>query len=306
MYDIIGDIHGYATLLKKLLLQLGYKKTQDGYTHPTRKAIFVGDFINRGPQIRKTLKIVRKMVENGNALAVLGNHELNALILNLKDKNGFPVIQSPRKGLLSVFKSQGEFANKAEEWQSYLKWMRTIPLFLEMDNLRIVHACWSGEAVKHLKENLPGGKLKRKDIKNLYKKPDDELTKNIWLLTKGVYFTLPKDIRIRNNKGISPQSFRTRWWENPQGKTFNHVSFESKYNLPEYTIPDQILPEFYLYDVTQPPLFFGHYCRQNGPILINSNLCCVDSCVANHKILTAYQWDGETTLSPEKIVKVKA
>ena len=41
MYDIIGDVHGYATLLKKLLLQMGYSKTESGYLHPLRKAVFV-------------------------------------------------------------------------------------------------------------------------------------------------------------------------------------------------------------------------------------------------------------------------
>ena len=71
MYDIIGDVHGYASILKKLLLQLGYKKTESGYSHPSRKAIFVGDFVNRGPEIRKTVRIIRKMVENGNAHAII-------------------------------------------------------------------------------------------------------------------------------------------------------------------------------------------------------------------------------------------
>ena len=78
MYDIIGDVHGYASVLKKLLLEMGYIKTESGYSHPTRKAIFVGDFINRGPEIRKTIRIVRKMEENGNALVILGNHKINA------------------------------------------------------------------------------------------------------------------------------------------------------------------------------------------------------------------------------------
>ena len=79
MYDIIGDVHGYASVLKKLLLQIGYIKTENGYSHSSRKAIFVGDFVNRGPEIRKTIRIVRKMVENGNALAIIGNHEINAI-----------------------------------------------------------------------------------------------------------------------------------------------------------------------------------------------------------------------------------
>ena len=44
MYDIIGDVHGYAAQLKKLLIEMGYQKTNGSYSHPTRKAIFVGRF----------------------------------------------------------------------------------------------------------------------------------------------------------------------------------------------------------------------------------------------------------------------
>jgi hypothetical protein len=66
---------------------------------------------------------------------------------------------------------------------------------------------------------------------------------NIWLLTKGMQFKLPGDLKIINNKGISPRSFRMRWWENPKGKTFEELSFENKFHLPEYTIPPEITRE---------------------------------------------------------------
>ncbi len=46
-----------------------------------RKVIFLGDFIDRGPKIRQVLEIVRPMIEGGKALTVMGNHELNALVL---------------------------------------------------------------------------------------------------------------------------------------------------------------------------------------------------------------------------------
>lgn len=305
MYDIIGDVHGYANILKNLLLKLGYKKTTDGYSHPERKVVFVGDFINRGPQIRKSMKIVRKMVENGNALAILGNHELNALIVDSKNKKDAPLVKNPPKNFLSVFKTLGEFSSKTDEWNSYMKWMRTLPLFIETEQLRFVHACWANDAITYLKENLPPGKIKRKVFRDLYKNPDSELSRNIWLVTKGVYFKMPGDMKIKNNKGVSPQSFRTRWWENPAGKTFQELSFESKYELPGYTVPEQILPDYYSYEENEPLLFFGHYCRGNGPFIIRSNICCLDSCVTGKKTLTAYRWQGEKELTEEHLVQAK-
>ncbi len=80
MYDLIGDIHGHAEQLETLLQKLGYKKEQGIYKHPDkRKAIFVGDFIDRGPQIREALHLVKDMCDVGHALAIMGNHEYNAI-----------------------------------------------------------------------------------------------------------------------------------------------------------------------------------------------------------------------------------
>ena len=45
MYDIIGDIHGHASRLERLLERMGYERDADSWRHPDRQAIFVGDFI---------------------------------------------------------------------------------------------------------------------------------------------------------------------------------------------------------------------------------------------------------------------
>src|SRR5277367_5687028 len=86
MFDLIGDIHGHADELAQLLEALGYRKHQGIYDHAERKVIFLGDFIDRGPKIRQVLEIVRPMVEEGKALAVMGNHELNALAYRIEDQ----------------------------------------------------------------------------------------------------------------------------------------------------------------------------------------------------------------------------
>ena len=95
-----------------------------------------------------------------------------------------------------------------------------------------------------------------------------------------------------------------RWWEDPQGKTFEEMSFESKFVLPSYTIPEQIIPQDYPYPEDAPIVFFGHYCRFKGPHIIKSNICCVDSCVAGNKVLTAYRWNGEKVLDKQNLVQV--
>ena len=84
-FDIIGDVHGCFVELKELLVKLGYKITKHrdkdlnfGYTvkNPTeRKAIFVGDLVDRGPASNEVLRLVMSMVKNGQAFSVNGNHD---------------------------------------------------------------------------------------------------------------------------------------------------------------------------------------------------------------------------------------
>ncbi|MBV9932047.1 MAG: polynucleotide kinase-phosphatase [Alphaproteobacteria bacterium] len=79
-FDIVGDVHGCADELERLLADLGYAVRWDGtevaVTPPAgRSAIFVGDLVDRGPRSPDVLRIVRHMVEAGTALAVVGNHD---------------------------------------------------------------------------------------------------------------------------------------------------------------------------------------------------------------------------------------
>ena len=74
-YDIVGDVHGYAEKLKRLLGKLGYETSNNSFRHPlARKVIFVGDLINRGPDSAKALKIIQRMHDQKQAFCVLGNH----------------------------------------------------------------------------------------------------------------------------------------------------------------------------------------------------------------------------------------
>lgn len=77
-YDIVGDIHGHLDQLQILVEKLGY--SLDDYSHPNgRQLVFLGDYLDRGPDPIGVLRLVKKFVDNGSALAIMGNHEYNCL-----------------------------------------------------------------------------------------------------------------------------------------------------------------------------------------------------------------------------------
>jgi protein phosphatase len=83
-FDIIGDVHGCFDELQELMTTLGYsvEKNGDGYrvgVPESRKAIFLGDLVDRGPKIPDMLRLVMGMVQAGTALCVPGNHDMKLL-----------------------------------------------------------------------------------------------------------------------------------------------------------------------------------------------------------------------------------
>jgi protein phosphatase len=80
-FDIIGDLHGCFDELRLLLEQLGYEIGGDFQLTPPagRKAVFLGDLVDRGPKVSEVLKLVMNAVESGAALCVPGNHDVKLL-----------------------------------------------------------------------------------------------------------------------------------------------------------------------------------------------------------------------------------
>lgn len=142
--DVIGDIHGQYDKLVGLLAHLGYRDRGGAWRHPDRSIILVGDLIDRGPKQFSTVDLVRRMVDAGSARCVMGNHELDAILWASADP------QRPGKYLRDrrntgnqqqheVFLTQvGEDSPLHDE---IIAWLKTLPLWLDLRGLRIVHAC---------------------------------------------------------------------------------------------------------------------------------------------------------------------
>ena len=96
-FDIIGDVHGCGEELEVLLARLGYVEARLDYDDPLwghrtfvhpegRRAVFLGDLVDRGPHTLQVVRLVRNMVVHSSALCVPGNHDLK-LVRKLRGKN---------------------------------------------------------------------------------------------------------------------------------------------------------------------------------------------------------------------------
>jgi hypothetical protein len=153
-YDVIGDIHGHAEVLQRLLRQMDYRDEDGVFRHRDRQAIFVGDFVDRGPQQREVLHIARGMCDAGTALAVMGNHEFNALGWAEPNGNGGflrPHSQNNKEQHEEFLRQIGEGSAAHKE---ALEWFQTLPVWLDLPGLRVVHACWHVPAQEMLQPYL--------------------------------------------------------------------------------------------------------------------------------------------------------
>ena len=148
MYDLSGDIHGHANELKELLTKLEYENQHGTWSHKSRMVIFLGDYIDRGPKQRESVAIVRSMVEAGNALAIMGNHEFNAIGFSTLSSDGISFLRPHSDNNL---KQHGRFLEEfpfgSPEYKDAIAWFKTLPLFLEKPDFRAVHACYDSRTL---------------------------------------------------------------------------------------------------------------------------------------------------------------
>lgn len=299
MYDIIGDIHGYCSKLRELLFHLGYKEANGVWSHPSRKAIFVGDYIDRGPEIRETLKLVRNMVEAGAATALMGNHEYNAVAYARELERGTYLRAHNEKHNKQHAKTLEQFKNYPGEWRSYLEWFYTLPLFLDLGQLRVVHACWDDEHIEWLKSN---GYFTLNDELLLASHEKDTMPYKVINDTlKGKEFNLPQEYVWYDKDGNERSQNRLKWWLQPCQSNFGEFLFDCPPEMGSLKVPDEIKVNIYPQDA--PPIFFGHYWLEDRfPVIQSANVICLDFSVAKNGYLVAYRWSGEEVIDSKHFV----
>jgi len=303
MTDFIGDIHGHADKLEQLLDKLGYAFINGCYSHPERKIVFVGDYIDRGPQIIKTLEIVKAMVDSGNAIALMGNHEYNALCFHTQEREGGHLRKHLIKNIIQHYETLKQFQNRQTDYEFYLDWFKTLPLYYETESFRAVHACWDNKNIEYLKKVLQHDRL-TDELLNQSVQKGTVLYNTINTTLKGKEIKMPQGLFFTDKDGTERRDIRIKWWEDPETSTYKSISVELLHNLPESLIDIKYLNNRDYYLEENKPVFFGHYWLKGTPALYRNNICCLDYSVAKDGYLAAYRFDEEINLNSEKLVYV--
>ncbi len=318
-YDILGDIHGQGELLERLLLTLGYERIDGVYKASDvpgarpRMAVFLGDFIDRGPENRRVVEIVRRMVEAGHALAVMGNHELNAIAYHTRHpQTGEPLRPHTEKSSAQHRRFLDEFPLDGEETRDVIGWFRTLPLFLELDSslgredrgglcdpacddgssgrrLRLVHACWDQASVDHLRERL--GDPPRLDDASLVESTTNGTLafEALETLLKGPEIPLPGEVALVDKDDHPRRRVRYRWWAT--ARTYRQAAMvapEQRSAVPDRPLPEGMRRAPYAADAA--PVFVGHYWLQGEIRPLRHNVACLDFSVGKGGPMVAYRW----------------
>ena len=312
-YDIIGDIHGHASALEALLADMGYRVQGGAWQHPGRTAVFVGDFIDRGPRQVNAVDIVKRMVDAGSARAIMGNHEFNAIAWFTPDQHGdYLRPHHSQKFGDKNYRQHQEFLNEVNgtpKHREIIDWFLTLPLWLDLGGIRVVHACWHQPFMEYLSDGylddsnrLPAGLMA-----DATREPADEAEKDtaepsvfkaIEALTKGIEIPLPEGHSFKDKDGHERWRVRTRWWD-AEAVTYRRAALLG--DAQREALPDDPVPSHAcIGQGGGSPLFFGHYWFTGTPLLLSSKVACLDYSIAKGGKLVAYRWDGEEELDASK------
>lgn len=309
-YDVIGDIHGHAIKLEKLLQKLEYTKTkQNFYSHPTRKVVFLGDFIDGGNEHKAVINIVKPMVDNGAAYAIMANHEFNAISFHTKHpKTGLPLRAHSDKNIKQHIEFITEYKNDNEEMLSVIDWFKTLPLFLDLPDIRAIHACWSDYEINKIKQYLNSDNVVKPELfEEFFVKSNTEKTSEfeaVEVLLKGVEIPLPDNKFFLDNKKTPRYGIRVKWWITDKDTYKEYALVPPGTIIPDIPLPKELLANYFYTDVK--PVFVGHYWLDGKPKVQAKNIACLDYSAGKGGHQVAYRWNkNDKTLNDASFISME-
>ncbi|MDX1975101.1 MAG: metallophosphoesterase [Rickettsiales bacterium] len=299
-YDIIGDIHGHAVELKALLEKLGYTKDQNGIyapPEPDRQVVFLGDFIDRGPENFEVIDIAKAMINAGYAHAIMGNHDLNAGLFHTHEMKGgelIPLREHSDKNKVQHASFLNELRINPQKGREHIDWLKSLPVVLELDGLRFAHAMWHKPSIRQLQESsvlTPSNTIHPDKWPELGDEAHPSC-KAIDLIAKGLELDLPPGTCFTDSDGHQRTTGRVKWWHNADDpnltmdKAVLHVVPGTMDHIP---LSDELREQMRdLQDTEGRTMFFGHYWQRGAtPTIECKNAICIDQSVAKDGHLAA-------------------
>ena len=299
-YDIIGDIHGHYDELVSLLKNLGYSFQNGIWKNGDRIPVFVGDYIDRGPKILETLKLVRDLTESGNGIALMGNHEYNFICMHNHDSYGKPFRKRHEDNLKNIKDTLNALSN-GNDLEIYLKWMEQLPIIAFNDSIRVVHAQWHHPSI----ELILNSSIKTLDQNGLEQVFQNEALKNaLDISMKGQEVQLPETHHFFDKDNKSRGEARLKWWNQLPSNKMDDAFASLPEDVKNDSFPIELLNSINPYLSTEAPVFFGHYWMNPSAFgLLSDNICCLDFSVAKGGNVGGYMFDGERELIEKRMKK---
>ncbi|MCP5093483.1 MAG: metallophosphoesterase, partial [Gammaproteobacteria bacterium] len=246
-------------------------------------------------------------IDGGAALSVMGNHEFNAIAWFTEDPDEPGTYLRPHsdknrkqhKHFLAAYDGSDDYAD-------LIGWFRSLPLWLDQDGLRVVHACWDDKLMNVLSKRYPGinGYLDDDLLVAASRKGSMDY-RAVETLLKGKEIKLPRGQHFLDKDKNPRHEIRVRWWD-AEANTYRRAFLgpdAALSHIPEDPIDVEHLIQ---YGSDEPPVFVGHYWLDAEPDLLAPNVACLDYSVAASRggKLVAYRWDGERVLDKRDYVYV--
>lgn len=302
-YDFIPDIHADAARLTSTLWNLGYTYRNSCWRAPKgRMAVFLGDFIDTGHENALVLQEVRKMIDAGQAHAVMGNHELNAIHYMTP---GLNVVDYDKSGYMRAHNAQNsrqtetflaEFPVGSQQAEEIIQFFMSLPIYLDLGGIRVVHAAWNEDDIAAIAARRPDARIQASDLQDLaMERTEDPFVKAVLSSVKGPEIKLPDGYGFHDHKRDYRTNIRLKWW-NVEAHTWADIaaSVPDPSELPDSSVPN-------LAGIVKPgtvPVVFGHYKRKSHFEIDAPIALCLD--YPDRPM--AYRWDGEGTFLSHKIV----
>lgn len=174
-------------------------------------------------------------------------------------------------------------------YQELITFFKSLPLWLDIDDIRIVHAYWNEQQQNNLKPFI-NSQNSFTDTGIIESAQHGSIAFNAAeLLLKGLELPLPEGYYFDDADGHVRDAVRVKWWDKTvlDYASLALLSEAIAQNLPSISIPNL---DAYRYN-DEKLLFIGHYWLTGTPSPLSSDIICVDYSAGKGGNLVAYRHD---------------